>query len=271
MDLKERSFIISLILFPFNLGIFILRIINFFKSNIYDYVIIILSIIFIFYFIVCLFYTVDEILNSSKKLRIILLLLFPFLYLPFYYGKYISNKEKILSYSIIILNLLLIIGFYLTFKNKLTNYIFDNEKVIVKEEFNYVDKLGLFTILINKNYVCDYLEGYDLTCDDNSNDSFIGIYTYEEESFSEGKKDDIKDFHIDEIISYIKENNYTYNEEEIDDYIKITYNDMAIILKSILYNYNNKEYLLIIIKESPDYEDNIIDLEKIIETITFIN
>jgi hypothetical protein len=240
------------------------------------YLIIVFSLIFLFYFIISLFYTIDDIINNKdsklkKVLFLLFLIVFPFLFIPFYYGKYISNKDRIVSYSLIFLNLLLIIGLFFPIKNILNNYLLERDRIKLKETFNYQDKLGIFNMEINKNYVCSYLEGYDLSCEDNLSDSFIGIYTYQDDNFTEGKIDDIKYFHLDEIISYIEESGYDYNEEEFDNYIKITYNDMAIIFKERIYQINDKEYLLIIVRESHDYDDILPDLEKLLETITFIN
>ncbi len=271
---KENIFITTIILFPFILLLLILRIINFLKSDFYYYIIIILSLIFIFCFIETLFFMLDDIINSNNKKRIILVIFIPLIYIPIYYFKNISSSDKYLSIFISLLNISLIIGFYFSFRNAFSNYIILNNKnkIVLKEVFKYSDKNNIFSIRINKDYRCDSkLEGYAIACDNIKNDSFIGIYSYEDNNFNQGKLDDILSFHFEEVLSVIKENNFESSIEYLDNYVKIKYNDMAVLLTHRNYFFKDNGYSLIIIKESKDYPDNIKDFENVIETIEFIS
>ncbi len=274
MKEKEYVFIITMILLPFILSLFILRFVNFLKSNIYDYIIIVTSFLFLFCFIETLFFMLDEIVHSKNKKRIIFVLLIPIIYIPIYYLKNISSSDKYLSYLLFGLNVILIIGFYFSFKNVLSNYILlkGKDDFILKDIFDYASKDNTFTIKIDGNYRCDSsLEGYSIACENNSNDSFIGFYTYQDENFNQGKLDDILSFHFEEILNIIKENNYESNIEYLDDCVKIEYNNMSVLLTQRNYIFPDKGYSLIIIMESKNKESNQEDLEKVIESIQFLN
>ena len=271
---KDNIFITTIILFPFILLFYILRFTDFLKSNLYYYIIIVLSLIFIFCFIETLFFMLDDIIKSNKRGRIIFVFLIPFIYIPIYYFKNISSNDKYLSIFISILNISLIIGFFFSFKGVFTNYINLNNKnkIVLKDTFEYADKSNKFTIKINKDYRCDSkLEGYVIACDNLINDSFIGIYSYEDNNFNQGKIDDILSFHFEKILNVIKENNYESNIEYLDNLVRISYNDMVILLTQRNYFFKDNGYSLIIISESKDYPDNIKDFENVIETIEFIS
>ena len=271
---KDNIFIITIILFPFILSLLILRFIDFLKDKIYDYIIIILSLIFIFCFIETLFFILDEIIHSNNKKRIAFVVFIPFIYIPIYYFKNFSSTDKYLSIFISLLNVFLITGFYYSFRDALSKYFIlsNKDKIVLKDTFKYSDKNNNFTIRINENYRCNNdIEGYVIACDNIKNDSFIGIYSYEDNNFTQGKLDDILSFHFEEILNVIKENNYDGNIEYLDNYVKISYNDMVVLLTQRNYFFKDSGYSLIIIKESRDYSDNIKDFENVIETIEFIS
>ncbi len=273
MNLKTNSFIVTLVLLPFIFLLAILRCINFLKQSFYDYIILGLLFVFFISFIISLFYALDEILHSNKKSRFVLMLFFPFLYLPIYYSKYVSISEKYLSYSLLGLDIILSILFFFSFKTMFINYMTMDlmSNFALKTIYNYADKSNTFTIDVDKNYVCgNNLEGYTLSCENNKDDSFIGIYLYEKESFSEGELDDIKSFHLEDILSIINENNYEYVVNNMDDLVKIDYNDMTVLIKQNNYINENKSYCLVIIKEVLDYEENINDFNRMIDTIRFL-
>ena len=182
-------------------------------------------------------------------------------------------KDKCISYGLFVLNILLIIGFYFSFKNFFSNYIVlkGRENFILKETFDYVSKDNIFTIKIDKNFRCDStLEGYSIACENNNNDSFIGIYTYEDNNFNQGKLDDILSFHFEEILNVVKENNYESNIEYLDNCVKINYNNMTILLTQKNYFFEDMGYSLIIIMEIRNNESSIEDFEKVIESIQFL-
>ena len=94
MKEKENAFIITMILFPFILALLCLRFIHFLKSNIYDYIVVLLSLVFLFYFIETLFFMLDDIIHSDNKKRIVYVFLIPFIYIPLYYLKNINLKDS---------------------------------------------------------------------------------------------------------------------------------------------------------------------------------
>ena len=70
-------------------------------------------------------------------------------------------------------------------------------------------------------------------------------------------------------ISYIEDNDYQYLGKEINDIIKVIYNDMSILITSRLYDVNDSYYYLIFVKESKESLNTISDFINIIETVTF--
>ena len=270
---KENVFIITLILFPFILSLLIFRLINFLKSNLYDYLIIVMSLVFLFYFIETLFFMLDDIIHSNNKKRIIFVMFIPFIYIPIYYYKNISRNDKYLSYFIFTINIILIVGLYFSFRKSLSNYVIlkGMEDFVLKDTFDYSDKNNVFTIKIDKDYRCDNnLEGYVFACENNKNDAFIGVYSYEDANFNQGKLDDIMSFHFEDVLRVINENNYESSIEYLDNYVKINYSDMEVLLTQRNYFFPDKGYSLIIIMESSIKDSNINDLENIIETIQFL-
>ena len=271
---KENVFIITMILFPFILLLMIFRFINFLKGSFYDYIIIILCLVFLNFFIETLFFMLDEIMHSKKKSRLIFAIIVPLIYIPIYYLKNISKDDKYLSYLIFSFNLILLIGLYFSIKSFLSNYYImkEKDKFIIKDTFDYADKNNEFTIKINSDFRCDStIEGYAIACENNKNDSFIGIYSYKDNNFNQGKLDDIMSFHFEEILDVIKENNYESNIDYIDKYVKINYNNMSVLLTQRNYFFSDNGYSLIIIMESESSEENITDLENVIESIQFLS
>ena len=78
-------------------------------------------------------------------------------------------------------------------------------------------------------------------------------------------------FHFEEILRVINENNYESNIEYLDNYVKINYNNMSVLLTQRNYFFTDTGYSLIIIMEASENEENIKDLENVIETIQFLN
>ena len=271
MRLRNISYFYTIIMFPFLLILWILISLNMLKSDIYFFSGIVLSFIYLYYFIVCLFCTISDIKYSNQKWNVILLIFFPFIYIPYFYGKYISQKDSLMCNIIAILNIILIIVFKITFDHSYSNYLLNNYKKYIKinEDYTYLDKSNLFTIDVDKNYVCNNdLGEYDLTCEDNNTDSFIGIYLYERDNYDEKDLLDILNFHIEQTISYIKENNYEYRLSQ-DKYTIVKYNDMIVYLDSHYYEVNDTVYYLIIIKETKTYQDNKEDFERLVKSIKF--
>ncbi len=274
MKHKINCFIVVLILFPFILGLFVLKMNNFLKEDWYIYLNLVLSCIFLIYFILSLFYAFDDIRIKGPKYNYFFLIFFPFLYLPYHYGKMVNEKDKYLAYSLIFLNLILIGGFYFSSKGIIYNYFYhENEGISLKDTFAYSDRQYLFTIDINKDFNCSRVLGeYSLVCENESKDSFLGIYTYEGKK-SEAEIDDIMDFHLEQTISYMEEKDYEYQENNLEEFKILKYNDMykdmEIILTSRIYLLDDKEYMLIFVYECPIHDHDIYDLENIMETVKF--
>ena len=271
--IRENTFTLALVTFPFLLILSILKIHNILKINLYNYLILFMSIIFIIAFIFSLFFALDEILNSNNKKRVVLLILFPIIYLPIYYTKYIYKNERVFGYATSILSIVLLCGLFFSVKNYVTNYMLNINRrdLVLKSTYDLLDKNKEFSMKINSRFACtNKLGDYVISCDDNSTDSFIGIYRYKKNSFSEGELDDIMDYHLEETIKVIKEKNYTYNVEKINNFIRVTYNDMVVLIERKMHMSNNNTYCLVIIHETSQENENIIDFENNIENIEFL-
>lgn len=275
MKLKENSLIITISLYPLILLLAILRLSNFLKSAIYDYLIIVMLIVFVFYFIISLFWVLDEILNSDKKYRSIFLILFSIFYLPIYYTKYVSSGEKYLGYLLLLCSLILTFGTGYYLEERFSKYLIEVEKkkIVLKTTYEYSDKNKLFTIHVDNNYRCDNKLGdYALSCDSYTDDSFFGIYLYNDIQ-DEEEQEDILSFHIEQTLDYIKENNFEAELsylDELENLVQINYNDMVILITERNYYVKDKIYNLIIVKELPNSADVLNNFLKNIKSIKFI-
>ena len=78
-------------------------------------------------------------------------------------------------------------------------------------------------------------------------------------------------FHIDQTKNYIIEAGYEFNEEVIDDTIRLSYtNNMEVYLKYIEYDLDNdnvNDISLVIIYELTTNEDNINKFNKLVNSI----
>ena len=273
MKLKENSFIISLSLFPFLLILIILKCNNILQNSFYNYLILAMGIILVIAYIYAFFFAIDEILNSQNKERIRLLLIFPLIYLPIYYTKYIYNDEKYFGYGAFVLNILLIIGLYFSIKGVYLNYTnsLNKENIILNTTYSLMDRNKRFAIPVTNNYTCtNDLGDYVISCDNNSNDSFLGIYSYNNKSFNQGEFDNILLYHMDLVFQYIEEKGYSYDIVETEDLVSITYNDMVVMIKEKVYNVKDESNCLIIIMEVPIKNQNIEEFENIIKSIQFL-
>lgn len=272
--IRDNSFITTLVLLPFILVLSIIKINKVLTSSLYSYLLLIMVIVFIVAFIIALFFALDEIINSNNKKRVILLMLMPIFYLPIYYTKYIYKNEKGFGYITSVVNVFLSVLFFLVVKNFVINYMVElnRKSFVITENYSYVDKNNIIKLNVDKNYVChNDTEGYAISCENEKKDSFLGIFSYSKDSFSMGELDDIKDYHLEQVTNAINEGGYTYQIEKIyGGATKISYNDMSIFMKQILYNKNNKNYCLVIIKESSSENEDYFDFEEKIERIEFI-
>ena len=272
--LRDNSFIMATMLLPFIFTLSILKLNRVLKGEMYGYLIIVLSMIFIVGFIFSLFFALDEIMNSKNKKRLFLLMLFPLFYLPIYYTKYIYKNEKYLGYIVSSANVFLITMLFLGIRTFVIDYVVAQEKknFVISDISRYVDRNNEFSIEINNSYVCSHeLGDYAISCDREEDDSFLGIYSYSKKNYSQGELDDIKSYHLEQIYDYIKESNYEYNIEPVYGGItKINYSEMSILVRDIINYHNDKMYYLIIVKEVKEENLDIFDYEKTIQNIVFL-
>ena len=272
--LRDNSFITSITLLPFIFILSFLKLKGVLKGDLYGYVVMVLSIIFIVSFIFSLFFALDEIMNSQNKKRIILLMLFPLFYLPIYYTRHIYKEEKYFGYVMSFSNVFLLALLFLGVKIYVINYVVAQEKnnFVISGTSRYVDKNNEFSIEVNNSYVCSYdLGDYSISCDSEGDDAFLGIYSYSKKNYSQGELDDIKSYHLEQIYDYIMENNYDYSVEPVYGGItKINYNEMSILIKDVIVYKNDKMYYLIVVKELKESNLDIFDYEKTIQNIVFL-
>ncbi len=273
--LKNYNYILTIMLYPFLLLLEYLMLRDLLNGLMYQYLILLMILLFIPSFIMSLYGILEDILNSKKKYRIIFLILLPFFYLPIYYTFYISKSEKYLG---IIIGVLSVGLSYLTltaFNERLYNYLTDAYKgnVMIKEDYVYTSSNDLFSINVSKNFRCsnDNIGDYVIFCDKLDDDSFIGVYSYDIKDYSESEISDILSFHLEQTLTYIKENGYTEDIKKYDDIIEINYSNMVILLTQKNYLLNDEKYSLVIIKEMPKKLNDIEVFKKMIATIKFLN
>ena len=273
MKLKESSFITAIALLPFIFLLSILKLQGVLKGGLYNFLLVGMIIVFTITFIFSLFFALDEIKNSDDKKRLIFFILFPFIYLPIYYTKHVYQNERYLGYGISLANIMLIVSFYVVVKGFVYDYTaeLNHKNIKARENYVYVDKNNLFSINVNNNYTCNKdLGDYVIACDNKDDDSFLGVYSYKKKSFSKGTLDDIKNYHIEQTVKYIKEYETVDNIEEINDLTVISYSNMKVLIKQVLYNNDNTSYCLVIIKEVNKDNFDIINVEKTIQDIVFL-
>lgn len=272
--LKNLNYIITIILYPFILILSYFLLTNYIKGDLYSFLLFSMIIVFIPSFIMSLYGVLDDILNSKSKWKIILVILFSIFYIPYYYTRHIAKQEVYLGIVISMLCILFSIVTYNVSLKKLREY-FDSlylNSVIINENYSYTSSNNLIRMSVDKSFRCSSNIGdYIISCDRLEDDSFIGIYSYDITDYSEGDIKDIIDFHINQTIDYINENNYTYGIDNENQIIRIFYNDMVILITQNNYIVGDKKYSLIILKELPSNLLDLKEFEKMIESITFLN
>ena len=273
--LKNYNYILTIMLYPFMflLGFLILN--GNLQNTLYQYLLLIMIIIFIPSFIMSLYHALDEIIYSKKKWRILLLIIFPFFYLPIYYTIYVSKQEKYLGFILCILSIVTSCFTYRAFNIELNKWLMEayKDNVVVSDNFTYISKNNLFSINVSQDFRClnKDIGDYVISCDKIEDDSFIGIYSYDISDYDEKEVSDILDFHINQSLEYIKESGYEALVTKKDDMITIDYHDMVIFLTQNNYIVGNNKYSLIVFKEMPKSLENENDFKKMIETIYFLN
>ena len=266
---------LTILLYPFILVLGYLDLTSVIKGDIYKYLIAIMLIIFIPSFIMSLYHASEEILNSSSKWRMIPLILLSIFYLPIFYTKYISKEEKYLGYILFIITIPLTILTINACGNKLLNYFdkaYENTFVIRRDK-TYLSQDGSFTIDVDDSFRCDRKDSgeYAISCERLEDDSFIGIYKYD---ISYDNSDEIKEkleFHINQTVDYIEENNYHYILNTDNKIVRIEYNNNIILITQENYDFGDSKYSLIIMKEMPMIYISYSEYQKMIDSINFLN
>lgn len=273
--LKNYNYILTIMLYPFILLLEVLMLKGILKSNLYLYLIIIMVVVFVPSFIMSLYNALEDIFASKKKWRCILLILFPFFYLPIYYTKYVSKEEKYFGIVLCLLSLILSYFLYNYSKEWLAKVFKDiyKDSVVVSNGFTYTTSDNLFLIDISKDFRCKNKDigDYAISCDKIDDDSFIGVYRYNITDYDEEEIFDILTFHLDQSLEYINENGYEGIVNKEDEIIEISYNDMIILLTQKNYLVDNNKYSLIFIKEMPKELEDKEEFQKMIETVYFLN
>lgn len=273
MKLKEGSFITSISLLPFILLTAILKMQNVVKGNLYTYLLVGMIIIFWISFIFSMFFALSEVRKSDNKKRMILLFTVPFIYLPIYYTKYVYKNEKVVGYGISLANVMLIVSLFFVTRVFVIDYMMElnHKNFKIKDHYTYIAKNDLFTINVDNNFVCHNNMGdYVVACDNKKDDSFLGIYSYNKKSLSDGELNDILEYHIEQTTNYVNEHGYQANVINEGSFYRVSYSNMIILVKQVIYDIKDNRYCLIIIKEVSKDNLNIFDFEKSVNNITFL-
>lgn len=285
MKFKDYIYILYIALLPFTLSLIILRLnrVGLFTNKLYYYIIILLSLLTIITFVWSLFYTLDDLLYREKNITlrnfiIAIMLFFSPLYIPIHYIVNYYKKYHFISYFLVILFIFSFYYSYYTFDkyNLKLEKEYDDRTIIIKDNFDYLFDNDQFKVHIDFNYICQQDKGdYRLFCDNNLDDSFIGIYSYDMDNYSDSELLKAYKFHIDQTKEYIIEAGYTFIEELNDDIIVLTYNDkMQVYIKYTEYDINNdnsNDISLIVIYELAKDDNNINRFNNLINSIKVNN
>ena len=91
--LKNFNYILTIMLYPFILILSHLLLNDYITGDLYLYLLLSMIFIFIPSFIMTLYGVLEDILNSKSKWRIIFVMLFSIIYIPYYYTKHIFSQN----------------------------------------------------------------------------------------------------------------------------------------------------------------------------------
>jgi len=283
LKFRDYIFVVFISVFPFLLLLISLRFTFYDKfvlnNTLFWILIIILSFIALISLIISLFYVLDHIIYYQKKFKfihLILLFIFNLIYVPFYYGNYMVN-EKLLAYFTPLFNIFVIFFFGFTINNSFLDYSqkLDDKNILFTNKFTYLSKDELFTINIDRDYTCKRDMGdYVIACDNNNDDSFLGIYSYKYSKYSLGQLDQVFKFHLNQTKNYISEAGFDFSEVIVNDITILSYDDMDILLTYIDYDINFdgfNDYRLILFKEVLSNEKELDEFNNFISSIRFVS
>jgi hypothetical protein len=217
----------------------------------------------------------EEILKSKKKWRIILLITLSIFYLPIYYTMYVAKEEKYLGYILFIITIPLTFITIKAMNNRILLFLNEAYKNSVSINEHYVTNSinNLFSIDVDASFRCkkDNIGDYVISCERLLDDSFIGVYSYDVTDDDNDELYEKIEFHVNQTIDYIKEQNFAYDINDDTDIVEISYNENIILITQKTYLVGNNKYSLIIIKEMPRYYISYEEYKKMIDSITFLN
>ncbi len=271
LKFKDYIYILYIALLPFTLTLIILRLnkVGLFTSKIYYYIILLSAVVTLITFVWSLLYTLDDVIYKEeflpvRNIKIVLVGLFSIFYIPVHY---ICNNYKKYSFLSLIFVCIFCASLYYSFNTfkKYTLKIseeFDKTNIVMKKDFDYYFDGDRFVVNIDFNYVCQKDKGdYRLYCDNNSNDSFIGIYSYNMDVYSKEELEKAYTFHVDQTKSYIVEAGYEFIEDVHNDTIALTYNDnMQVFMQQLFFDINYdgiEDICLVLIYELPKNDNNL--------------
>lgn len=273
--LKNYNYVLTILLYPFILVLSYLKLTNLIKGELYTYLIIVVLLFFIPSFIMSLYNASEEILKSKKKWRIILLITLSIFYLPIYYTMYVAKEEKYLGYILFIITIPLTFITIKAMNNRILLFLNEAYKNSVSINEHYVTNSinNLFSIDVDASFRCkkDNIGDYVISCERLLDDSFIGVYSYDVTDDDNDELYEKIEFHVNQTIDYIKEQNFAYDINDDTDIVEISYNENIILITQKTYLVGNNKYSLIIIKEMPRYYISYEEYKKMIDSITFLN
>jgi hypothetical protein len=273
--LKNYNYVLTILLYPFILVLSYLKLTNLIKGELYTYLIIVVLLFFIPSFIMSLYNASEEILKSKKKWRIILLITLSIFYLPIYYTMYVAKEEKYLGYILFIITIPLTFITIKAMNNRILLFLNEAYKNSVSINEHYVTNSinNLFSIDVDASFRCkkDNIGDYVISCERLLDDSFIGVYSYDVTDDDNDELYEKIEFHVNQTIDYIKEQNFAYEINDDTDIVEISYNENIILITQKTYLVGNNKYSLIIIKEMPRYYISYDEYKKMIDSVTFLN
>ncbi len=260
---KEYIFILYICLLPVTVTLLSLKLNNvgYFNTKPYFYIISLFTIILLITFVMSCLIIIDDILKKEefstiKNFKIACLLLFSLFYPPIHYLFNYQKKFCFISFIFIFLDILSLVYFSKAFNNYVVRLDTKlNEKEIsLTDHYDYYFDKNDFKLNIDMDYSCNAKLGdYVLSCEDKKTDSFVGIYSYILDNYSEDELEDIYEYHLKQTIGYIEDEGYTFESNNIDSINVINYNNMTIYMSYVDYDLNhdgNKDKRLIIIYET---------------------
>ena len=239
---KDYIYILYISLLPVTVTLLSLKLndIGYFNTKPYYYIISLFLIILLITFVLSCFITIEDIIKKEefstiKNFKFACLLLFSILYIPLHYLFNYHKKLCFISFIIIFIDLLSLVYFGKAFNNYVLridteHYRKENH---ITDNYDYYFNKNKYKLNIDMAYSCNGKMGdYVLSCEDDKTDSFVGAYSYTIENYSDKELNKIYDYHLNQTISYIEDEDYEYEISKYNNIDIITYNNMVIFMYS---------------------------------------